>query len=200
MNKLTHGIALFCLLTMNSFADDGFTSLFDGKSLDGWKSPDMSYWTVEDGAITATCSDEHPCKKNQFLVWQRGEVDNFEFKLKFKIEGLPQANSGIQIRSQIAEDGHAIGYQADIDRAGKWLGALYDEHTGRRVLAKRGQKTSITADGKRDTQQVKDPDELKQHINLDGWNEYYITAQGPHITLRINGEITVEFIDNETAY
>ena len=160
----------------------------------------MSYWSVEDGAITATSTDAHPCKQNQFLVWQLGEVDNFEFKLKFKIAGSKNANSGIQIRSEIKEDGHAVGYQADLDLAGNWLGALYDEHTGRKVLAKRGQKTIIAADGTRDTQQVSDPATLKSKVNLDGWNEYHITANGPHITLRINGEITAEVIDHESAH
>jgi len=31
---------------------DLFKPIFDGRTLDGWQSPDMSYWSVENGAIT----------------------------------------------------------------------------------------------------------------------------------------------------
>jgi len=39
--------------------EPGWKSLFDGKTLDGWKAPDMSYWSVEDGAITGKITKEH---------------------------------------------------------------------------------------------------------------------------------------------
>ena len=51
--------------------ETGFVSLFDGKTLNGWSAPDMRYWSVRDGAITAESSEKLPCKRNQFLVWQR---------------------------------------------------------------------------------------------------------------------------------
>ena len=117
----------------------GFKPIFDGRTLDGFKAPEMSYWSVEDGTITGRSTEQNPCKSNQFLVWQLGEVDDFELKLKYRISGTQSANSGIQIRSRVNENGHAAGYQADIDLAGRYAGALYDEH-GRGMLAKRGQK------------------------------------------------------------
>ena len=94
-------ISIFTLgITFASNASE-FRPLFDGKSLEGWKSPNMSYWSVQDGTITAECTDTNPAKKNQFLVWQHGEIDDFVLRLKFRIEGPPNANSGIQIRSEI---------------------------------------------------------------------------------------------------
>ena len=39
--------------SMHSSKGAGTVELFDGKSLDGWKAADMSFWSVEDGAITA---------------------------------------------------------------------------------------------------------------------------------------------------
>ena len=39
--------------------DTGWKSIFDGKSLNGWKAPDMSVWSVEDEAITGTVTPEH---------------------------------------------------------------------------------------------------------------------------------------------
>ncbi len=173
--------------------------LFDGKTLDGWYAPDMRYWSVEDGAITARSTPERPCTVNQFLVWQDGEIDDFELTLQFRIQGPPDANSGIQIRTQIQPDGHAVGYQADIDREGRYLGVLYDEHTSRGMLAARGQRTRIDARGKRTTEPLGDPAELLRSVDVDGWNEYRITARGPRITLRINGRVTAEVVDEQAG-
>lgn len=176
-----------------------FKPIFNGKNLHGWSSPNMSYWSVEDGAITAQSSEQNPGKKNQFLTWTLGELDDFELKLKFKITGHTSANAGIQIRSEIAEDGHAVGYQADIDAAGNWVGALYDEHTGRRMLAKAGQITRISPDGKRDSKPLENGDILKTYDPTQ-WNDYHIIAKGPRIELRINGKTSAIVYDNETKH
>ena len=173
--------------------DSGFESIFDGKTLHGWSAPDMRYWSVRDGSITAESSEMLPCKRNQFLVWQLGSLDDFILRLKFRITGPPSANSGIQFRSQIADDGHALGYQADIDRAGTYLGLLYDEH-GRGVLAKRGEKTIIDPEGKRETIRLEGQ---QAKVDLNDWNDYEIIACGPHITLKLNGITSAEVIDEE---
>jgi len=175
--------------------EEGFKSLFDGKTLEGWRAPDMSCWSVEDGAITARSSDQHPVTANQFLVWQLGEVDDFELKLKYRISGSPEANSGIQFRSQIAPDGHAVGYQADIDLAGNWVGALYDEHR-RGMLAQRGQRATIGADGKITHAAIGDTAALLANIKKDDWNEYHIVALACHIILSINGKVTAKVLDS----
>ena len=128
-------VSLFLLLCAISplalspvHADDetGFTPIFNGESLDGWRGID-GFWRVEDGAIVGESTEDHPLERNTFLVWDHGEVDDFELRLQFRITGSDAANSGIQFRGSQREDGHVIGYQADIDRAGNWVGALYDE-------------------------------------------------------------------------
>ena len=40
--------------------EESFRPIFDGKTLDGWTTFDPTYWTVEDGAITATITKERP--------------------------------------------------------------------------------------------------------------------------------------------
>jgi len=174
-------------------SDDGFVPIFDGKTLAGWKAPDMSYWSVKDDAITAQSTPEHPCKKNQFIVWQHGRLDDFELKLKFRISGSKSANAGVQIRSSVNPDGHVVGYQCDIDIAGKWVGALYDEHTGRRMLAALGQFTTIDKEGKRTTKALKSDADIK----AGDWNDYHIIARGSRIELRINGSPTAVVIDDQ---
>jgi len=73
--------------------DQTWKRIFNGKTLDDWKAPDMSYFSVEDGAITGQTTREHNPPENQFIVWQGGKVDDFELKFKFRIVG-PKANSG----------------------------------------------------------------------------------------------------------
>ncbi|GAJ23688.1 unnamed protein product, partial [marine sediment metagenome] len=179
-------------------AEAGFKPIFDGRTLDGWKAAEMSYWSVEDGAITGRSTQQNPVKSNQFLVWQLGDVDDFELKLKYRISGTPAANSGIQIRSRVEKAGHAVGYQADIDMAGQYAGALYDER-GRGMLATRGQKTVIGSDGKMDKSPLGDADALMNIIKKDDWNEYHIIARGNQIILKVNGQVTAEVIDNDKA-
>lgn len=48
-------LVLFLTLTAASFAQDGFTALFNGKDLSGWDG-DPKLWKVEDGIVIGTCS------------------------------------------------------------------------------------------------------------------------------------------------
>lgn len=192
------GLSIFSVTRVEADDERGFKPLFDGKSLSGWRG-DESFWRVEDGAIVAESTPENPCRKNQFLVWDAGEVDDFELRLQFRITGSDSANSGIQFRGSENDDGHIVGYQADVDRAGQWVGALYDEHTKRRLLAGRGEQTVIEPDGKRQTSSFASADELFQHVKPNDWNDYTITARGEHITLSINGHKTAEVIDRQSG-
>src|SRR5262245_61326040 len=76
---------------------DGWTSLFDGKTLNGW-SGDQN-WKVEDGAITIESTCEKPTG-TVYLVWKGGEAADFELKLEMK--GTGNINGGVQYRGWIA--------------------------------------------------------------------------------------------------
>ena len=176
--------------------DKGWKSIFDGKSLNGWKAPDMSVWSVENGAITGTVTPEHRPRENVFIVWQGGEVGDFELKFNFRMFG-EKANSGMQFRSQVREHGLVHGYQADITKQGKSLGGIWDEYGSRNSLAARGEKSVIDENGKKTVTQLADAAELMKGIDLEQWNEYQIIARGNQMTLKINGRITSELIDQE---
>jgi len=196
-------IALLCLcaVTLAQADEPAFQPIFDGKTLDGWKAPDMSYWSIQDGAITAISSEDHPCKKNQFLVWQGGDIANFELKLQFRVVGGPKANSGIQVRSQVQEDGHAVGYQADISQPdGEWLGAIYDEH-GRKTLAKRNHSTVINEDGTMDSEVflASDEEDYAAGINIEEWHEYAVTFVDNKMTVKIDGKLMSQIEDNQES-
>src|ERR1700722_12666946 len=75
---------------------DGWTQIFDGKTLNGWDGP-PDVWHVEDGSIVGVSSPEHPSGTTN-IIWRGGEVGNFMLKVEMKLEGSG-ANGGIQYRS-----------------------------------------------------------------------------------------------------
>jgi len=176
--------------------ENEFHAIFDGASLDGWIAPDMSYWSVQDGAITAQSTEANPCTSNQFLVWQGGPVANFELKAKFRLADN-SGNSGIQFRSVIDKDGMGIGYQADILPGGPWCGALADEYTTREpLMVPNGHKTVVDAGGTRTSTPVSKPISLRKP---EEWNDYHIIARDHHIVLILNGQVSAEFFDYDEA-
>jgi hypothetical protein len=71
---------------------EGFSALFNGKNLDGWKSTGkMDQWAVEDGAIVC---------KGGGGGWLLTEKDygNFEFRCEYRW-GAEGGNSGLSLRS-----------------------------------------------------------------------------------------------------
>jgi hypothetical protein len=190
--------ALLTLCGCSSIGLHSWHSIHDGATLSGWSAPDMSYWRVEDGAITGETTREHNPTRNQFIVWQGGDVRNFDLKFEFRIFG-DQSNSGMQFRSQVGEFGLVHGYQADMDGQGKYLGGVWDEYSTRQGLAARGERVVIDEHGKRASQRFADGDSLTRGFRQGQWSEYHITAIGPKMTLRINGELVAELEDHETG-
>jgi len=172
-------------------------ALFDGRTLEGWEG-DARSWRVEDGAITGSIATGQKLAKNEFLYW-RGEVADFELSAEFRIEGDASANSGIQFRSRRLPEGHAAGYQADLDQGKTWLGRLYDEH-GRALLVERGDRVSIAPDGRRWNEKFGEPaDYVALFRPAPAWNTYRITARGPHTELWINGTRVAVLDDHQNG-
>ena len=177
-------------------AEKGFVSLFNGKTLSGWKAADMHFWSVEDGAITGKITPEHPTKRNHYLVWQGGKMGDFELKLKHRIVSDQAVNGGFQFRSELF-DGEITddcrGYQVDNQTQSPWLVRLYDEW-GRHDLALRGEQTVFDENGKKFTTPL--PEAIgPAWFNLGEWHEYDLVCQGTSITLKINGRLVARVVD-----
>jgi hypothetical protein len=172
-----------------------YKALFDGKSLAGWEG-NTKFWSVKDGTITGQTTRENPTAGNTFLIWRGGEVKDFELHLKFKIVG---GNSGIQYRS-VDKGNHVVnGYQADIDSGETYIGILYEEG-GRGILAQRGEKVEVAADGKKNvTGKTGDSKEIAAAVKKEDWNDYVVIAKGNHLVQKINGLTTIEVTDNESS-
>jgi hypothetical protein len=174
----------------------GFTSIFDGKSLNGWDG-DPAFWRVEDGALIGqTAADKQP-KQNTFLIWRGGAPANFELKLEYRLTGF---NSGIQYRSvELPNIQWAMkGYQADIDGEQRYTGQIYEER-GRGFLALRGQATLIP-EGKKPglIGTLGDAAELKSLIKDPGWNTLHLIARGNTLIQILNGRVMSMVIDDDT--
>ncbi|MEX0867280.1 MAG: family 16 glycoside hydrolase [Pirellulales bacterium] len=174
-------------------AEADFVEIFNGKDLNGWDG-DPKFWSVRDGAITGQTTAENPTQGNTFIVWREGELDDFELQLKYRMEG---GNSGIQYRSEESNKWRVGGYQADFESGKTYSGILYEER-GRGILAQRGQKVTIDAEGKKSAEKFAESAELQKAIKPGEWNDYRIVAQGNHLTHYINGEKMSEFIDGQT--
>ncbi len=170
--------------------------IFDGVSLSGWEG-DASCWRVEDGAITAQIPAGETLAGNRFLWWE-GEVADFELDLDYRISGVPSANSGIQFRSRRLPDGHAAGYQADLDDGATWLGRIYDEH-GRGLLVERGTRLAIAPDGRTWAEAFADPAAVRGVVRPGAWNRYRIRATAAHVTLWINDTLAAVLDDRDAA-
>jgi 3-keto-disaccharide hydrolase len=143
-----------------------FRALFNGKDLNGWVTPDdKSLFVVEDGEIVGRTKGD--LKKNEFLVTDKPYGD---FVLKAKVK-FRNGNSGIQFRSKRAEDGVVSGPQADVAE-GYW-GLLYEEK-GRGILERYPEEKA------------------NEIVKKNDWNEFVITAKGPHVTIDLNGTRVID--------
>src|SRR5215470_6938359 len=176
---------------------DAFEPIFDGRTLKGWQGQDMSFWSIEDEAITGTISPEHAPKLNQYLIWQAGMLDDFELKLTFRLRSTnsPAVNSGFQFRSRRLPNGDIAGYQVDNNYLQPWKARLYDEF-GRHDLALQGERTVFDRDGIKHTEKLK-LESGADDFRLDEWHEYHRVAQGRKLSLRVNGKLIAEVVDND---
>ncbi|MFP5081580.1 DUF1080 domain-containing protein [Pedobacter sp. JCM 36344] len=190
-------VSLCCFLGLSAMSQKkGFVRIFDGKSLKGWKG-DSAHWKVEKGVIVGEVTPEKQLKENTFLIWEGGDVADFELKIQYKISA--GGNSGIQYRSELVPGiTYGLkGYQADIDGKNEYTGLNYEER-GRGFIAKRGQKVVIDAAGKPVLEEsFGSTDSLSQVLKLNDWNEYHIIAKGNRMQHYINGVLMSDAIDND---
>lgn len=180
-----------CTLATASFAEDGFTSLFNGKDLTGWHG-DPKLWKVEDGVVVGTCAGPDNLAHNTFLIWGGGQVDDFELRATVRIVG--DNNSGIQYRSRrLPEVGTwaIAGYQCDIHPAIEHTGMTYEEK-GRGIFGLNGKKVMLDPDGALWLLGEHDP----VKVDVAQWNEYTVIARGNHLIHKVNGKVTSELIDH----
>jgi quinoprotein glucose dehydrogenase len=161
---------------INLMREQGWTPMFDGKTLDSW-SGDSRFWRAEAGWIIGESSEAKQPATNTFLLYTGDNTDgkpvefgDFELRLVYLI---PHGNSGVQYRSfqlpstdntgaplpawgkpEISSPWRVGGYQAEIIAGGQTDGKNYGENF-RQHLAERGERATIT--GTRDQETARGP-------------------------------------------
>lgn len=157
---------LLCLSLMPVFgAEKGFTSLFNGKDLTGWKvneNPDT--FSVKDGAIVAHGPHSH--------CFYTGDFHNHTFKdfeLKVDVMTKPNSNGGVYIQTEFQEHGFpGKGFEIQVNNTynkdPRKTGSIYE---------------------------VKDNSEKVAEDNK--WFTEDIIAKGDTITVKVDGKLVAEW-------
>lgn len=82
-------------------SEEGFFSLFDGKSLDDWQG-DVKGHLIQDGVIT--------CKGRS--IYTKKEYSDFIFRFEFKLP--PGGNNGVGLRTPLEGDAAYVGMECQI--------------------------------------------------------------------------------------
>jgi len=164
-----------CLFAAGARADDA-SEFFNGKNTDGWEGR-TEFWKVEGGAIVGDTGKG--INFNTFLCSKKKYGD---FELSFQVrlkEG--KGNSGVQIRSQLIEmKNYAVGGpQADI--GGGYWGSLYGERFSKEGKIGGGHMMKA-ADAKK----------VGAVLKKDDFNDYSIRCVGKKVTIKVNGETSVD--------
>jgi hypothetical protein len=174
--------ALVCLVAVVSIlgataiagAEEGFKSLFDGKTLDGWEQHGgTAVYKVEDGAVVG---HSVPNTQNSFMCTKQRFTD---FELLFEVKVDKGLNSGVQIRSNIKEKDRVFGPQVEIETGPGESGYIYGEATGRGWLSPNQNK--------------------KGGYKNDQWNAYRVVAKGNNIKTFINDVAIADLTDDEMS-
>jgi hypothetical protein len=145
---------------------DGFSALFDGKSLEGWTDRTGGRpgegWVIEDGALTR--------KGKAGDIWTKQRFGDFVLDLEFKTKG----NSGVFIRTDELKNNVQTGIEIQVDKPGgpgkHSVGAVYDALAPTKNVAKDDwNRLQITA--KNNVLQVDLNGTRIIDMDLDRWSE-----------------------------
>lgn len=147
--------------------DDGWVTIFDGTSLDGWKlNENEETWKLEDGALIANGDRSHA-----FYVGDDEPFVNFELKVDVMAE--ENSNGGIYFHTRFQEDGWPrYGYEAQVNN-------------------------TYTNDPKKSGSLYGQVDVTEQHIEDNTWWTEHITVNGRHVVIKLNDEVVVDYTEPE---
>jgi len=193
---------------------EGFTRIFDGKTLKEWEG-DPAIWRVEDGAMIGESTSTTVRPPNTYISYHGVEAHDFDLKLEVKVER--GGGTGIQYRGTtggpwiFARPGQAVakpqwlmtGPQADFwfpvdPQHESYSGQFYSENTPMGILAFRGQVTqSEPGKVKRLVGNINAREALGGYVKTNGWNQYEIIARGSVMIHIINGQLMAVYIDDD---
>jgi hypothetical protein len=151
-------------------AKDGFVSLFDGKTLDGWQG-DVKNYAVEDGAMVC----------HGAFLFTKKEYANFVLRFKFKTP--PRGNNGVGIRAPGALRDGVVSLEGNPSFNGMEIQILDDSDPAYKDIDAYQAHGSIYGIAPAKRGFLKPPGQ---------WNEEEIVADGPHIKVTLNGTVITD--------
>ena len=161
---------LVLLLSFTGWLIAQKTSLFNGKTLEGWTIHGTEKWYVANGELVC---ESGPDKQYGYLSTNQ-HFKNFELSLSFLQEA--NGNSGVFFRSSI-EGVKISGWQVEVAPPNKFTGGIYESY-GRGWL-------------------VKPKPEDEQWLKMGQWNNLRIRVENDHVTTWLNGHEMVSFKDDK---
>lgn len=163
------GLLLLCISFTSKTGKEEWVSLFDGKSLDGWKvGENAGTFSVEKGMIVVAGPRAHLFYEGPYL---NHTFKNFDFKAQ--VMTTPGSNSGIFIHTAYQPDGWpSHGYEVQVNNS----------HTDWR---RTGSLYAV-----QDVKEVVVPD--------NQWYTEQITVQGKRITIKVNDKTVVDYTEPDT--
>jgi hypothetical protein len=148
--------------------EPGFTQLFNGNNLDGWKLVGKTGqgYIVKDGAVVCP-------KDGGGNLYTEKEYANFVFRFEFKLED--GSNNGVGIRAPLEGDAAYMGMEIQVldDNSAKYKGKLRPEQYHGSIYDVIAAK----------------PGALKP---AGEWNTEEIRAEGRKIKVTVNGKVIVD--------
>ncbi|MDX1944989.1 MAG: DUF1080 domain-containing protein [Pirellulaceae bacterium] len=162
---------LLALLPTATFAEtDGFKTIFDGKSLDGWKKAgeNQESFQLKDGVIVANGPRCH-----LFYVGDDKPFKNFHFIAE--VQTKAHSNGGIYFHTKYQDTNWpAVGHECQVNNT-------YDKDP---------QKTGGVYKVKR---------VLTAPAKDDEWFKYEIIVEGNHVVVKINDQVTADYTEDADA-
>jgi hypothetical protein len=158
--------ACFALSAAQAGDDADF---FNGKDFDGWEGLLDQFWSVKRGEITGSTAP----KGNTFNTFLCSKKKYKDFELQFEVKMTKNGNSGVQIRSKIADPKKFSVSGPQCDMGAQYWGSLYGELFGGMMKAA-------------------DPKLVKDIVKVEEFNDYYIKVVGKHVTIKLNDKTTVD--------
>jgi 3-keto-disaccharide hydrolase len=163
---------LVSTLVADSDTDDGWVTIFDGSSMDGWKINEQEgTWTLKDGALVA-----HGNRSHCFYVGDDKPFVNFE--LKVDVKAANHSNGGIYFHTRYQDEGWPkYGYEAQVNN-------------------------TYESDPKKSGSLYGTVDVTEQHIADDTWWTETVIVNGKHIVIKLNDEVVVDYTEpaNKPAF
>ena len=180
--------------------DEGFVSIFDGKTLAGWKpvSTDAKdAWVVRDGIIRGDGDKGGRC----YLAYVGNKkIGDFELKFSYRLFGS-KANSGVSIRAVKDSTGKRDFqcYHADLGAIGlgKQVMGAWDFHTPGRKEHRCFRGDSLVTDKNDKPIIIPIENGLKEEdIKKEDWNEVLLIARENYFKFVINRKTSAEFTEH----